>query len=276
MVGRKVTVFAAVAALFVSSIVGSTVLRDGSALGDATQQARDAIDRVRDTAVETTYNTATQLAEKATDPNLLPDTDATVAKGLGLNESLVLVIADRVSSGEAAAKLESINAPFGELQGLYADASDHYTLSGVYIQQSPDVVSVTCDEDTDCPDGVTTVERLQPVTLRLVRLDQYNDSSFPASCGSAGLPPCQRDRYHAVLGELPAILPGHAFVMSAFRTKLGAEQFVEFARSLGAVGLVTVQARKRGGGYVGLGQEPHPDGSGPLYGPLVGQEAYQQ
>jgi hypothetical protein len=51
---------------------------------------------------------------------------------------------------------------------------------------------------------------------------------------------------------------------------------MEFARSVGITGLVTVQAFKLGGGDVGLGQEPHPDGSGPLDGPLDDQESYQR
>jgi hypothetical protein len=36
------------------------------------------------------------------------------------------------------------------------------------------------------------------------------------------------------------------------------------------------QVVKIGGGYVGLGRELHPDGSGPLTAPLADQERYQR
>jgi hypothetical protein len=42
----------------------------------------------------------------------------------------------------------------------------------------------------------------------------------------------------------------------------------QLARSAGATELVALPVIKLGGPYVGLGQEAHPDGSGPLAGPL--------
>ncbi len=50
---------------------------------------------------------------------------------------------------------------------------------------------------------------------------------------------------------------------------------VELARSAGATELVALRVIKLGGPYVGLGQEAHPDGSGPLLGPLPDPGAYQ-
>lgn len=57
-------------------------------------------------------------------------------------------------------------------------------------------------------------------------------------------------------------------LVSAFRTEAGAREFLELARAVGAPGILV--ARKLNGGdvYVGLGQEAHPDGTGPLLGPL--------
>jgi hypothetical protein len=64
-------------------------------------------------------------------------------------------------------------------------------------------------------------------------------------------------------------------LLSAFRTKAGAAAFMELARSAGATELVALRVIKLGGPYVGLGQEAHPDGSGPLLGPLPDPGAYQ-
>lgn len=65
-------------------------------------------------------------------------------------------------------------------------------------------------------------------------------------------------------------------VLTAFRTKKGAEEFVELARNRGYETSV-VRARKIGGPYVGLGQEANPDGvSGPLIDPLPDPDSFQR
>jgi hypothetical protein len=60
----------------------------------------------------------------------------------------------------------------------------------------------------------------------------------------------------------------HALV-SAFRTEEGAQEFVAFATALGyPAEVLERRVRSLGGLYAGLGQEPAPDGSGPLTGPI--------
>lgn len=62
-----------------------------------------------------------------------------------------------------------------------------------------------------------------------------------------------------------------AFVLvSAFRTARGAADFIAVALANDAPALLTPRLLNRGYEYVGLGQEQHPDGSGPLIGPLPG------
>jgi hypothetical protein len=59
-------------------------------------------------------------------------------------------------------------------------------------------------------------------------------------------------------------------LVSAFRTGRGAREFLDLVRSAGAAGFVTPRLLNLGQEYVGLGQEPHPDGSGPLTEPIPG------
>lgn len=172
----------------------------------------------------------------------------------GTGESLVLVIAAQVPSSEVASQLSHINAEFGELQGFSHDASQHYELTGLYLPDGPDSVDVPCTDAVGCPEGMVTARELQPIRLRHMPLaDEMtrSDGTF-------------------------RLVEGHTLIVSGFRTKAGAEEFLELARALGVRDLVTVQARKLGGGDIGLGQEPHPDGSGPLLGTLGDQEAFQR
>lgn len=59
-------------------------------------------------------------------------------------------------------------------------------------------------------------------------------------------------------------------LVSAFRTERGAADFMRVAMANDAPTLLTPRLINRGYEYVGLGQEQHPDGSGPLIGPLQG------
>jgi hypothetical protein len=200
-----------------------------------------------------------------------------------------LVVADQLPSlSEAAAAREEANVAFGSLQGLYLDEADHYDVTGALVQVTPDVVRVPCPEpgavfetvldgtalDLDCPDGRSSVDVLQPIDLAHVSRGDY--PAFPMECGGVGEAPCQTERYREVVGDDLAFAPGGSLVLTAFRTKRGAEEFMELARSAGLERLVVVRAHKLGGGDVGLGQEPHPDGSGPLLAPLADQESYQR
>jgi hypothetical protein len=59
-------------------------------------------------------------------------------------------------------------------------------------------------------------------------------------------------------------------LVTAFRTDVGAREFLQIARAAGVPALPSPRFENRGDVYVGLGQEAHPDGSGPLIGPLQG------
>jgi hypothetical protein len=59
-------------------------------------------------------------------------------------------------------------------------------------------------------------------------------------------------------------------LVTAFRTVVGAQEFLMLADAAEAPATLTPRFRNRGYEYVGLGQESHPDGSGPLIGPLPG------
>lgn len=63
--------------------------------------------------------------------------------------------------------------------------------------------------------------------------------------------------------------PGDFALVSAFRTQEGADEFVAMAAGFGLpASILPTRVRSLGGVYAGLGQEAHPDGSGPLVGPI--------
>jgi len=267
MFHRKSAVLAAVVAMFASSVVGGTVLRSPDATAtDVGDVATNVIDEARK-QLETIEDVTIELTEQ-------PVVDAT-------GENLILVVAGGAPSlGEGQALLEDVNAKFGRLQGLYLDEARHYDVTGMLVQTSPHSVAVACTtaEDGhstfDCPEGVESVDELQSVQLTFVEKEAFPTFSLP-SCGGVGLAPCH-ERYLDLLKADLGFEPTDWLALTAFRTKRGAEEFVELARAVGVTGLVVVQATKLGGGDVGLGQEPHPDGSGPLLEPLPDQEAYQR
>jgi hypothetical protein len=213
-----------------------------------------------------------------------------VLEAAGAGETVLLVVADVVETTDADARRDSINASFGELQGFFTDTTDAYDMKAALVQTTADAVRVSCpkvgallkttidDEllNLECPLDSAEVNVLRPVGLDRVPQDGFSSYPFPSTCGRVGAPPCQRERFRELFGDDLRFPVGKSVVATAFRTKQGAEEFVEFARSVGATGLVTVQAFKLGGGDIGLGQEPHPDGSGPLEGPLGDQEAFQR
>ncbi|HEX2026082.1 MAG TPA: hypothetical protein VHH92_06775, partial [Actinomycetota bacterium] len=59
-------------------------------------------------------------------------------------------------------------------------------------------------------------------------------------------------------------------LVSAFRTGRGARDFLELAEAAGAPALLTPRLENLGWAYAGLGQETHPDGTGPLTEPIPG------
>jgi hypothetical protein len=63
--------------------------------------------------------------------------------------------------------------------------------------------------------------------------------------------------------------PGDFALVSAFRTDQGAQEFTEFAQSLGyPATILGNRVHSLGGQYAGLGQEANPNGRGPLTGPI--------
>ncbi len=65
--------------------------------------------------------------------------------------------------------------------------------------------------------------------------------------------------------------PGEFALVAAFRTEEGAEEFASAVRSFGfPAAVLPTRVRSLGGLYAGLGQEAHPDGSGPLLEPVPG------
>lgn len=237
--GKKLTVIGAVIAALASSIVGATFLRSPDAgATDGTETADTLIELAREELDEIADSTM-EIAEQATG-------------SLGIGEKVLLVVGGRTSSLDEAQKLlDDVNSGFGELQGFYLDEARHYQATASLVQTSPDTKPVVCstgqedDAALDCPDGLETVQEFQPVTLT-------HDPSLKIGFDAA-----------------------EYLLVSAFRTKIGAQEFVELARAAGVRDIVVVQALKLGGGDIGLGQEPHPDGSGPLLEPLPNQDEYQ-
>jgi hypothetical protein len=63
--------------------------------------------------------------------------------------------------------------------------------------------------------------------------------------------------------------PGDFALVSVFRTEEGAQEFVDLASSFGhPATILSERVHSFGGAYAGLGQEAHPDGTGPLLGPI--------
>ena len=217
-----------------------------------------------------------------------PTTSADALSGVG--ETLLLVVADVVAPAESEATLDSLNAGFGDLQGFYADATDGYEVTGALVQTSPDAITVDCRDALgavtaplaelmsapDCSDVRTPVRALLPITTTFVPSSDLSSYLATTPCGTIALPPCVADRFADLLGPDLQLDGGEVVLTTAFRTKRGAEEFLELARAAGITGVVTVQARKLAGGAIGLGQEPHPDGSGPLTSALPDQAAWQR
>lgn len=218
-------------------------------------------------------------AAPGAEPRPEPSVDAKVANGVG--ERVVLVLAGQYATVEEANDATQ-EFHFGDLQGFYIDASENYRILGYYGQSKPDIVKMRCEDVPptagECPAGQTVLAH-RPVVLELHDLRDAPGlvKAAEAACDGVDQPPCVPQR---LLGYLRRpdwqLKPGMQLLLSAFRTKRGAEEFAELARDRGAT-VVVVRARKLGGPYVGLGQESHPDGvSGPLLEPLADPDRYQR
>lgn len=205
----------------------------------------------------------------------------------GVGETMLIVVGGEfptyAAASDAAAALD-----FGDVQGFYIDTTDNYRTVGLYEQTSPDLRTLECSAalqqvGIECPPGLSQLRDIQPVSLRYVPLSAARGflgaaASPGEGCGTIDRPPCAS----AWMADLLSadgfqLAPGRFLLLSAFRTKQGAQSFVESARLAGAAEYAVLRVRKLGGPYVGLGQEPHPDGtSGPLLAPLPNQDVYQQ
>ena len=196
----------------------------------------------------------------------------------GVGETLLLVVGDVVPPSEAVDRLQAINERFGEFQGLYADSTNAYDVTGGLLQTSADVVERPCAAggvlDGECRLG-EIVKILEPISTTLVDVSALGRIETTALCATSG-DACGLTRIRRLLGEDLELDADATILATGFRTKRGAQDFIESARAAGITGLVTLQVKKIAGGDIGLGQEPAPDGSGPLSGPLSGQESYQR
>jgi hypothetical protein len=217
----------------------------------------------------------------ATDASLIEESFVPVA---GVGETMIIVVGgDFPSLAEAQAAAEAAQETFGHLQGFYVDEAANYEVVGVYEQTSANQRVVPCavwqrETKMECPPGLSEVRAFQPVKLRHV--SRVNARSFlsgkdEASCGSPGNRPCARTRLGQLLTADLALKPDRFLLLNAYRTKRGAAEGVEFSR-MAAENVSVLRVRKTGGGYVGLGQEAHPNGSGPLDRPLPDAAKYQE
>lgn len=91
--------------------------------------------------------------------------------------------------------------------------------------------------------------------------------SFGDVQGFYVVPVAQFQGFREQLGAIGR--PDDFALVSVFRTEAGAQEFMELAASHGHdVTLLPERVRSLGGVYAGLGQEPAPDGSGPLVDPV--------
>jgi hypothetical protein len=206
----------------------------------------------------------------------------------GQGESLVLVVAGSYGSEAEAAGAEAAGA-IGDLAGFNIRRGASFATIGVYVQSSEQTEAILCGDRRSVELGIdchastldvgTPLKFRPPVELRLIPMDPdvvANGIAVPA-CGMDHAPP-------ACLPSTVADLPGFQLTdggwhrVTAFRTLRGAEEFLALLRDgfnydLSEVGVL--QVTKLDGKDVGLGQESHPDGTGPLVAPLEDQRSHQ-
>lgn len=218
-------------------------------------------------------------AATAARPPLPAPTILDHAAQVGRGERMILVVAGRYPT-ESEAHAAAAALEMGDVAGFYVDAASNYRLLGAYDQTSPDVVAVACDAVADAPADCAARGRSlrAPQEIRFRYVPEAGISALLAAprpgCGAIDAAPCIAVRLARILSN-GRLDPSSWLVLSAFRTRVGAEQWATWARDHGAT-VAAIRVVKRGGGYVGLGQEPHPDGSGPLFDPPVDPDAAQR
>lgn len=205
--------------------------------------------------------------------------------GTGRGERLLLLVTGSYATeAEAAAVAGSIS--YGDIQGLYVAPSDAFDVLDVYEQTNPSFVSSPCSkprpEDVHvCETGqferirVQQEPRLRRVPGAQWRSELGSRRSASGRCAKDDAPPCVADRFDELLGEDGQLERGRWLVVSGFRTKLGAQQFLLASYTARQEQAVVLRVQKNDDTDIGLGQEPHPNGKGPLVSPLPDQEAHQ-
>lgn len=123
------------------------------------------------------------------------------------------------------------------------------------------VMAGATGEDFEIPD-IGTGER-----LALVIADEYQTEAAAEAANADITIADMAGFYVAPTGSFEGMTPGRWLVLTAFRTLAGALEFQELTSAADVTTRIAV-AGYTGTGYVGLGQEANPDGSGPLQGPL--------
>lgn len=201
----------------------------------------------------------------------------------GTGESLVVVVGGAFNTPVDAQAWVDDNQ-FGDMQGFYAVPAREFVVNGPYVNDNAEVVDAACDPEVVMCDPATqpTVTLMQNFKLRYLGAGAFLDLQqteigqvIGVTCGAVGRPACISPIVQRVDPETEQFIDPYLAV-TAFRTKVGAEEFLQLPRALGDFGpLLVVRVTKVGVLDVGLGQERSPDDSGPLTHELGGQIVYQ-
>lgn len=227
-----------------------------------------------------------------------------VTRSPGFEESLILVVGGLYDSEqEASAAVAASNQ--GETAGYYLAATDDFRLQAGYASSAPSSSSIPCDP-VNMPGVAAQLPELAQVSAAQLQeqckvaikagagptLNVARDSRLewlPVSTkphgGRSMANPKACEAGSACLGGVPRLLgssvelpQGKWMAVSAFRTKRGAEEFMTWMRQASGhePAMVVQVLRVTGTSTIGLGQEAHPDGQGPLNAELPDQARWQR
>lgn len=222
----------------------------------------------------------------------------------GRGESLVLVVGGvYATQADADAAVAASNQ--GEFSGYYLASTADFRVTAGYADVRPARGAIACNASEMAVASRTlpelaqiTPKQLEIACLKLKEATGGDSLSLsldtrlervPFGQGARGAvrlaapsscDPSSRCMGAAVSALSPSgTLPADQWMaVSAFRTRAGAEQFVTFQRDAGSgpPSMVLQVVRQAGTTNIGLGQESHPDGSGPAVMPLPQQEVFQR
>jgi hypothetical protein len=208
----------------------------------------------------------------------------------GRGENLILVVQGTYSSAGAATL--HLAKSGGHTQSFYLASSDSFEVKGYYINDAPSLLEIDCSvgaptEHVLCDSIIadeyrnsTELDASKMLVKQQVSLKYFLTSEeliAPELCRTELDSMCSSPAMDALINR------GLTFdepwlLVTAFRTKQGAEEFIDFATATGmaeADELMIVRVHNVDSGFIGLGQEAHPDGSGPLLEPLPHQDKDQ-